>query len=281
MGISRSLHLAVLARQIYRRALSRVAREISGEDLKRSAIVFSPHPDDDTLGCGGTIIRKRMVGAEVHIVFMTGGCQSHNQLIAEDELRSIRAAEALAASRRLGVAESRAHFLDFRDGELGKHEDAAVFRVAGILERQRPDQVFVPYHREAPPDHSATHRIVVSALRVCGSKVTIYEYPIWFWHQWPWVSVPVTAPREVLALLKDSLVSGLGVRLLWDFRCSVYIADIMELKRAALDQHKSQITRLIPDPRWPTLDDVWNGEFLACFFQEIEVFRRYSFVEEC
>lgn len=280
MAPGKPLRLAVLARYLYRRALRHRAREASREDLKRSAVVFSPHMDDETLGCGGTIIKKRGVGADVDIVFMTDGCQSHNRLIAEDELRSIRAAEAVAASRRLGVAESRVHFLDFRDGELGKHEDAAVFRVAGILERQRPDQVFVPYHREAPPDHSATRKVIVSALRTCGSKVTVYEYPIWFWHQWPWVSVPVTPRRETWALVKDSLVSGLGVRLLKDFRCSVYIGEVLELKRAALSQHKSQMTRLIPDPRWMTLGDVWHGEFLPCFFQDHEIFHRCGLLEK-
>jgi LmbE family N-acetylglucosaminyl deacetylase len=44
-------------------------------------VVFSPHPDDETLGCGSTIIKKKRLGADVTIVFMTDGSKSHPHFI--------------------------------------------------------------------------------------------------------------------------------------------------------------------------------------------------------
>jgi hypothetical protein len=54
--------------QLYSRAMLRNTRELGENDLGRSSIIFSPHQDDETLGCGGTIIRKKRVGADVKIV---------------------------------------------------------------------------------------------------------------------------------------------------------------------------------------------------------------------
>jgi hypothetical protein len=103
--------------------------------------------------------------------------------------------------------------------------------------------------------------------------VEVYEYPIWFWGHWPWVSAPARGLRERARASRNSLVSGL--RLLRDFRRCVYVGDVLALKRAALDQHRSQMARLVPGPRWQTLGDVSNGEFLDCFFQDREIFRHY------
>ena len=282
MGTGKMPPLTFLSRQLYRRAVNHVTSEINGKDLERSAVVFAPHPDDETLGCGGTIIRKKRAGADVKIVFMTDGGKSHTGLISEKELKVIRAKEGLAASQSLGLNARDVFFLEFEETKLSEHLDSATDRVAEILQQQQPEKVFIPYYKEPllwSEDHLATNRVVVSALQMLRSRITIYEYPIWFWRQWPWVSVPIAIHRETCTILKDSLVSGLGLRLLRDFRCSVFIGDVLELKRAALDQHKSQMTRLIADPRWLTLSDVSNGEFLACFFQEHEIFRRYSLPE--
>jgi LmbE family N-acetylglucosaminyl deacetylase len=250
-------------------------------DLGGSAIVFAPHPDDETLGCGGTIIKKRRTGADVKIVFMTDGSYSPDDLMSADELRSIRLNEALAASRLLGIDGGDVVFLEFEVGKLGENLDSAINRVTEILLKQPSREIFIPYYKDKHLllDHVATNRIVVSALQVLGRKAIIYEYPIWFWWNfWPWTSVYTRSRRKTLKFLKKSLASGLS--LLRDFRCSVYIGDVLELKRAALDQHKSQMTRLVPDSRWPTLGDVSNGEFLECFFQEHEIFYRYSLPDQ-
>jgi LmbE family N-acetylglucosaminyl deacetylase len=254
--------------------------ELDETNMGGAAIVFAPHPDDETLGCGGTIIKKKRAGADIKIVFMTDGSYSPHNLISASELRSIRLDEALAASRLLGVEESDVVFLEFEDGKLGKNLDFAIDRVTEILLKQPSPEIFIPYHKDKDPylDHRATNRIVVSALQVLGRKAIIYEYPIWFWwRRWPWTSVYISR-RKILRFLKKNLVSGLS--LLRDFRCSVYIGDVLELKRAALDQHRSQMTRLVPDLRWTTLGDVSNGEFLECFFRDYEIFHRYSFLED-
>ncbi len=87
--------------------------EVSPGMLGRSAVVFSPHADDETLGCGGTLIKKRAAGATVKIAFMTDGRTSHGHLMPADRLIALRAQEAVAAAQVLGLAESDVCFLGF------------------------------------------------------------------------------------------------------------------------------------------------------------------------
>jgi LmbE family N-acetylglucosaminyl deacetylase len=244
--------------------------------MKLTAIVFSPHPDDETLGCGGTIIKKKRAGAEIRVFFMTDGRKSNAHLIPEEKLKSIRANEALLATRMLGLEEKDVTFLEYRDGELAENQNSAIHRVSKILQLQKPDEIFIPHHKEPSiwaKDHVATNRIVMSALQTYNRKTAVYEYPIWLWYNKPWIT-PTRSIKETLIGLKHVFNSKLI--LLKGFHYSVYIGDVLELKRAALDQYRSQMTRLIPDPSWYTLGDLSNGEFLKCFFQESEIFHRHT-----
>lgn len=276
-----------LVKRFYNRHLDRTTA-LSTADLGQSAIVFAPHPDDETLGCGGTILRKTAIGARVEVVFMTDGAASHPHLMPPETLKGIRVEEAIAAGRVLGLAEANLRFLEFPDGQLSQHFAAAVEAVAAHLMRAQPEAVFIPYDREPGfiADHGATHDIVLAALEKTGLAVTVYEYPIWFWYHWPWAAhhwfhLLVPTPKSLPARLKTWLKNGIfstqfGLSFVKDFQYSTRIEDLLGLKWAAIQQHRSQISRLLPDPDWQTLTDVADGDFLACFFQKYEVFRRYS-----
>ena len=260
----------VLARRINTYILNCRATLIHENRLNKSAIVFSPHFDDETLGCGGTIIKKKGRGADVKLVFMTDGSKSHSSLISENDLRKIRTREAIEASHTLGLNSSDAHFLNFEETRLNEHIEPAIKEVHKILNSFKPQEIFVPYSNEPlySADHLATNHIVMMAIRRLGLKAVVYEYPIWFWCYWPRVKVLSMRCRSALSVFKVSLLSAW--RSLRDLRFCVYIGDVLERKRQALYQHKSQMTRLLPEKSWPILHDVSDGEFLDCFFQDHE-----------
>jgi LmbE family N-acetylglucosaminyl deacetylase len=243
-----------------------------GGALGRSAIVFAPHQDDEVLGCGGTIIRKRRAGADVAVVFLTDGSASHPSLMSAEDMRRLRAEEARAACGILGVASEHVLFLGFQDGHLGEHLDEAVPRVVDILQQRRPAEVFIPHYHDGPPDHLATTQAVLSALQVSGHRAVVYEYPVWLWCHWPWIGLSGKG-REILHGLRQS--ARANWRLLHECCCAVEIGDVLDLKHAALEQHRSQVQQLVADPRWTTLGNVFNGEFLPCFFQKREIFYRH------
>ena len=244
----------------------------SKRDLAASAIVFSPHQDDETLGCGGTIARKRQAGAEVKLVFMTDGRRSHHRFIPEEKLISLRQQEAIAAAKTLGVAAENVVFLDFLDCELAAKSAEAIAKVTELLQQDRPEQVFVPYVRETHPDHLATHQIVVSALKNLSHEIAVYEYPVWYWHHFPWTYAGSKDSR--LDHLKASIKASWGRQLLQEFNYRVDIEAVKAQKRQALAQHQTQTKPLVDNPDWGVLQDVADGEWLECFFQTQEIFRR-------
>ena len=262
--------------QAYRSLSCYIMKELGESELADSAIVFAPHPDDETLGCGGTIIKKKMAGAKIRVVFTTDGRHALD-LIPEEEMKVIRAGEAVMAARSLGLEENDVIFLEFEDTKLRENQKNAVTKVTEIIQQEQPAQIFIPYYKDILPDHIFTNSIVSSALQACGMKFVIYEYPVWLWYHWPWVSVSWCSQhkRHILVRLKCNLLAGL--RLLKDFHCCVYIGDVVKLKWSALENYKSQMRRPIPDPNRPMLAEVSNGEFLECFYQEREIFRRYCF----
>jgi LmbE family N-acetylglucosaminyl deacetylase len=269
--------MGALLRWFYRHLMKSAMREWPSDEFARCAIVFAPHPDDEALGCGGTVIRKKRAGADVKVVFMTDGSESHAHLMPASDLRAIRAAEAVAAANVLGVEASDVILLDFKDGRLADYRAIGIQRVTEILRRHRPAQIFVPYAKDGPPDHEATTDMVVAALCACRQPATIYEYPVWFWHHWPWTRLQ-TRGRGLLRDVTRGV--ALGWRLLKDFRSCVPIGEVLGLKRAALARHQSQVTRLIADSSWTTLGDVAGGDFIQCFFQEREIFHRHRLGHE-
>lgn len=270
-----------MTQQLCRNALRLASKEIPPCELKRSAIVFSPHPDDESLGCGGIIIKKKTLGASVKIVHMTdGSAANHNNLISRQELKDIRMLESVRAAAVLGIDSPDIYQLEFPDSRLSEFTAEAVRKIADILNAERPEEIFLPSSREPSrnaADHPATTNVVLEALRLAQRSVTVREYPIWFWLHWPWIQLRQGA-RAVIgtgSVAKNSIEAAFGVRVFSELRYSVYIGDVLERKRAALNEHKSQMERIISDPRWITLGDISNGQFLDCFDQDYEYFRCY------
>jgi LmbE family N-acetylglucosaminyl deacetylase len=267
-----------LVAAIGRHLLHIAAHEVLPSQLGRSALVFSPHPDDESLGCGGTILKKKQAGAKVKVVHMTDGSAS-TPLLPKEQLKTLRKIEALNASRVLEVDET--YFLDFPDSQLIENISPAIERVTRLLSKELPDEVFVPYRGEPArqaADHMAATQIVMTALRLHRRTVTVWEYPVWFWLHWPWVRLQGGCQSiKRRHVLRNSVNAFVGARAFMNLTHSVDIRDVLKQKRAALAQHRSQMQKLLSDPRWVTLEQVSSGDFLNCFEQNHEFFRRYDY----
>jgi LmbE family N-acetylglucosaminyl deacetylase len=138
----------------------------------------------------------------------------------------------------------------------------------------QPQAVFIPYQKEPPRDHWVTYTIVMDALKTQDQHMTVYEYPIWHWHSWPWTKRPAQGSER----RKHARTSRVAIKniLTHEFNASVDIRAVRDVKQAALNEHRSQTIKLVDDPDWKRLIDVADGDFLACFFQDREVFRQRS-----
>lgn len=252
------------ARALLRGLLARRAHLYETAGLTLPTLVVAPHPDDETLGCGGLIARKAAAGAQVRVVIMTDGASSHRRLMAPARLAALREEESAAAAAALGLPAHALVFLRFPDRRLGDHRAAAADAVRRLLAEARPREIFVTHRAEPPADHRAANLIVRKALAAAGLDARVYEYPVWLWRRWPWTRrEPGDAWREDLAAAS---------LLLRDLRCAAPLGETIAAKRRALAAHRSQSERRDGDPRWSTLGDVAGGEFLDCFFWRWELF---------
>ncbi|TWI22586.1 GlcNAc-PI de-N-acetylase [Mesorhizobium tianshanense] len=156
-------------------------------DWQASAVIIAPHPDDETLGCGGVVSKKLNSGADVRFIFVTDGSASHSNRVDMEALRITREGEAIEAVCRFGGSADRVRFLRVPDGMAKHHVGKIADAVAQLLFAWQPQSVFVTHVKEPPADHVATNLGVRGALQLYGRRVTVFEYPVWYWCQWPWV----------------------------------------------------------------------------------------------
>lgn len=144
-----------------------------------------PHPDDETIACGGIIARYLDEGAEVMVVTCTGGEEGENLAgidLGEEEMAEVRRRELVRALEILG---GPAHeFLGYRDsGMLGTdanaHPDSfqqaevdeAAARLATIIRSFRPSVVVSDDEQGTygHPDHVKAHRVVARAVELAAT----------------------------------------------------------------------------------------------------------------
>lgn len=151
---------------------------------QKPAIVFSPHQDDETLGCGGMIALKRAENVPVSVVFLTDGQGGvGDSTHSREEKIQIRKQEAIAALNILGVESTQIHFLDRPDGTLchlsDQQRQQTVRQLVQLLRSHKPGEVYVPHRHDRHPDHEATYALVRSAIAESEIEVSLLQYPVW------------------------------------------------------------------------------------------------------
>ena len=161
------------------RPLLRTLGRLGGEHAKVGlpsgrVLVLSAHPDDETLGCGGTIARLAARGDRVPLVIATDG---DALLVTEGsgDLASRRRAEATEACRILGIEAPR--FLGHRDRGLSRTHDRLVEDLGGIVHSELPDVIMLPWFGDANDDHNALNHALCE-VPMPGST-QIWGYEIW------------------------------------------------------------------------------------------------------
>jgi LmbE family N-acetylglucosaminyl deacetylase len=262
------------AERLDRRLVQRLPG-IEEDALRQPSVIVAPHPDDETLGCGGLACRMIAAGTPVHFVIVTDGAASH-PMIPGTELRVVREAEAIEAVVRLGGAPESVRFLGIPDGKAMHHIEAITTGLSDLFAALQPTQVFIPHPDDPMADHVAVHRGALEALRLRGATVTVFEYPVWYWFHWPWVPMGGHKMGLWKKALRQTLRASFGTGALRSLNARIDIAPELPQKRAALAAHVSQTQRPDGAHDSPVLADLGSGGFLARLMSETEMFRRYT-----
>lgn len=150
--------------------------------------VVAPHPDDESIGCGGLIAMWSAMGRPAQVVFLTNG-EMGSQAVrdpslsqAEREelagvLRRTRRAEAEAALEVLGAV---AVWFDGADGALHRDQDRLADRLTELWQAELPALVAAPDPADRHADHAVAARIVGrAALRCLSARARVLGYEVW------------------------------------------------------------------------------------------------------
>ncbi|MBD0270071.1 MAG: PIG-L family deacetylase [Cyanobacteria bacterium Co-bin8] len=216
-----------LIRQLYRQSQLK-------QVTAAPALIVAPHPDDETLGCGGLIALKCQQGAGVKVVILTDGRASHanHPHLPTEQLIAMRQKEAAQALAILGVPPEDLHFLNQPDQGVAtlpsEQHQAVLVQLVNLLQTFRPQEVYVTYRRDVHPDHEATYRLIRAAITQAQQPIDLYEYPIYtLWRPW----------------LLDLKAEGIGT-------CQrISIRSVLRQKQQAIRVYRSQYQPIPPDQK--------------------------------
>lgn len=146
----------------------------------KNILVISPHPDDEIIGCGGTLIKMLQAGAIVTVLQLTDGSKTNALEDFPDDI---------SKTVRLKEAEEVANALGFSELILWKETDSNlqcsrenVNKLTGLLNNLCPKVVFVPFINDTHPDHITANQILKEALKVSAldmQQTEVLSYEVW------------------------------------------------------------------------------------------------------
>lgn len=224
--------------------------------MNESVLIVAAHPDDEVLGCGGTMARLAADGCDVHVAFLADGIGSRDSEhpVDKEKLQQRRVA-ARKAAEILGVAS--VSFDDLPDNRLDTVPLLElVQRVELLVSQHQPNTVFTHFSGDLNVDHRQVYRAVVTACR-------------------PQTGHPV---HELLCFEVASSTEwqppGHGKS--FNPNLFINIGDTLERKLAALDAYASEM-RAWPHPRSQrALESLarWRGATVGCEAAEAFVLER-------
>ena len=149
-----------------------------------NALVLAPHPDDESLGCGGLIAACCQAGRPPIVVILTDGGMSHpaSAEFPRERLVRLREQEAIEATSALGLPSGRLLFLrepDANAPRAGEAFDRVVARLIELVDRFGCSSILAPWQFDPHCDHEAAS--MIAAEVTTKSRVRHVAYPIWGW----------------------------------------------------------------------------------------------------
>jgi LmbE family N-acetylglucosaminyl deacetylase len=143
-------------------------------------LIIAPHPDDETLGCGGLIARRVAERRRVVVAVVTDGRALFRRFGVTDpseaEVSLMRKEETLRAVKSLGGDTGEVRFLDFENEKLADERVAAERAISAILTELSPSEVYVTSPFEGHREHILANELTRAACAATGKCPALFEF---------------------------------------------------------------------------------------------------------
>jgi len=150
--------------------------------MSKHILIVAAHPDDEVLGCGGTVSRLVREGYEAHTLVLGEGLTSRDEkrdrTKKNSELKKLKN-QILNSNKLLGVKDI--FIYDFPDNRFDTIPLLDIIKIIEkIIRNVEPDVIFTHYKKDLNIDHRITHQAVLTASRpLSGVPVReIYSFEI-------------------------------------------------------------------------------------------------------
>ena len=147
-------------------------------------LVIAPHPDDDIIGSGGTLIKAKNNGSKIDIVYVTNGIPEKSE-----EIRK----ETLAVCNKVGFTP---HFLDCQSRNIPIDNKEVNNRLIELINRLNPEAIFISFLLDDHDDHRRVNQLLLKVL----NKMDLPLCEIWSYQVYstifPNVVVDITKQKE-------------------------------------------------------------------------------------
>ena len=193
--------------------------------LEDDILILAPHPDDEVLACGGTILLHKN-RQKVHCLFATDGSRSPAPLLSwagkvDPMLPSLRRREAERVFSTIGIPSSNYRFLNFPDGKLRLFRNELEKDLKNTIRACQPAIVLAPFRFDVHPDHVTLYRSARNALQDISPRPILLEYFVYF-------RLRLLPDRDVRNWVHPNQL------------INVNISDVSEEKNRLLNLYKSQ-----------------------------------------
>jgi len=145
--------------------------------MKKKILVIAAHPDDETLGCGGTISKFTKEGNLAKVVFLSDGVSSRDEKKNSQKKIKIRNNQALSACKILGI--KKIIFYDYPDNAL---DTISLLKITKSIEKQifefKPNIIFTHNSDDLNIDHRIVSEATIIATRFYKLKHEILSYEV-------------------------------------------------------------------------------------------------------
>ena len=136
-------------------------------------LVIAPHPDDEILGCGGTLLKHQNCGDQIHIVYITEIQEQYGYTKEQIDRRNIEISSILD---KLGA---QPHFMGYPTATLNDADIVSLVpKLSETFKKIAPNIVYLPHRSDVHSDHGISFKAAYACTKTfrCPSIKTILAY---------------------------------------------------------------------------------------------------------
>ncbi len=133
----------------------------------KKVLVISPHPDDETLGCAGTLLAHKENGCDISWVIMTAMSDSEDSSKLDERKKEVQKVASIYDFKSV-------YELNFETTKLDSLPLSDVInRLSEVFNKETPDTLYVPYRYDAHTDHKVTFDAISACTKSFRSNIKI------------------------------------------------------------------------------------------------------------